>query len=132
MNVFENNRFIKILNFFFIFNILPPEFFLKIRPLWVALVGFWIKIILFYFFILHLGEPQTTCFCLLPKIDSPSECLQDSLPPDLKVLWLDNNQIERFQQTDINYFDGLVNRTSLRLKLGNNPYACSCDSKENI
>jgi hypothetical protein len=57
--------------------------------------------------------------------------VQDSLPPDLKVLWLDHNQIQRFQQTDINYFDGLVNRTSLRLKLGHNPYSCSCDSKGN-
>jgi hypothetical protein len=57
--------------------------------------------------------------------------MKESLPPDLKVLWLDNNLIERFQQTDINYFDSLINRTNLKLKLGHNPFSCSCDSKGN-
>ena len=50
------------------------------------------------------------------------------LPPDLEELYLDNNHISQFQQSDINYFDSLVNRTNLRLRLGNNPYSCSCQS----
>ena len=53
---------------------------------------------------------------------------QESLPPALEELYLDNNHIARFQQSDINYFDSLVNRTNFRLRLGNNPYSCSCDS----
>ena len=52
----------------------------------------------------------------------------ECLPKDLEELYLDNNHIARFQQSDINYFDSLVNRTNLRLRLGNNPYSCSCDS----
>ena len=50
------------------------------------------------------------------------------LPRDLEELYLDKNHITKFQQSDINYFDSLVNRTNLRLRLGNNPYSCSCDS----
>ena len=50
------------------------------------------------------------------------------LPPDLEELYLDQNQISQFQQSDINYLDSLVDRTNLRLRLGNNPYSCSCDS----
>ena len=52
----------------------------------------------------------------------------ERLPRDLEELYLDNNHISQFQQSDINYFDSLVNRTSLRLRLGNNPYSCSCQS----
>jgi len=54
---------------------------------------------------------------------------QECLPPDLKELFLDNNRIESFKPTDINYFDSLVNRTKLELKLGNNPYVCDCKSR---
>eukprot|EP00090_Calanus_glacialis_P045164 TRINITY_DN8224_c0_g1_i1.p1 TRINITY_DN8224_c0_g1~~TRINITY_DN8224_c0_g1_i1.p1 ORF type:complete len:1130 (+),score=224.17 TRINITY_DN8224_c0_g1_i1:40-3429(+) len=54
---------------------------------------------------------------------------QECLPPDLKELFLDNNRIETFKQTDINYFDSLVNRTKLELKLGNNLYECNCESR---
>ena len=44
-----------------IFNIWPLEFFENKTLKWVALVGFWIKIIfLFFKFIMHLGEPHTT------------------------------------------------------------------------
>ena len=50
------------------------------------------------------------------------------LPPDLEELYLDQNHISQFSVYDINYFDSLVNRTKLRLRLGNNPYSCSCDS----
>ena len=50
------------------------------------------------------------------------------LPNDLEELYLDNNDISQLQQSDINYFDSLVNRTNLRLRLGNNPYSCSCQS----
>ena len=50
------------------------------------------------------------------------------LPPDLEELYLDQNHISQFQQSDINYFDSLVNRTNLKLRLGNNPYSCNCDS----
>ena len=50
------------------------------------------------------------------------------LPNDLEELYLDNNQISQFQQSDINYFDSLVNRTKLKLRLGKNPYSCSCQS----
>ena len=54
---------------------------------------------------------------------------QECLPPNLKELFLDNNRITSFKQTDINYFDSLVNRTNLELKLGNNAYECDCDSR---
>merc|ERR1711988_1428854 len=52
------------------------------------------------------------------------------LPPNLQELYLDNNRISKFQQSDINYFDNLVQKSinGTRLKLGNNPYSCSCDS----
>ena len=52
------------------------------------------------------------------------------LPPNLEELYLDNNRISKFQQSDINYFDNLVQQSNngIRLKLGNNPYSCSCDS----
>ena len=50
------------------------------------------------------------------------------LPPDLEELYLDRNRISEFQQSDINYFEDLIKRTNLRLRLGNNPYSCSCDS----
>ena len=53
------------------------------------------------------------------------------LPPNLEELYLDNNRISKFQQSDINYFDNLVRRSTINgtsLKLGNNPYSCSCDS----
>ena len=53
------------------------------------------------------------------------------LPPDLEELYLDNNRISKFQQSDINYFDNLVRRSTINgtsLKLGNNPYSCSCES----
>ena len=52
------------------------------------------------------------------------------LPPNLEELYLDNNRISKFQQSDINYFDNLVQQSNngTRLKLGNNPYSCSCDS----
>ena len=50
------------------------------------------------------------------------------LPHDLEELYLDNNHISEFHQSDINYFDSLVNRTKLRLKLGRNPYSCNCHS----
>ena len=52
------------------------------------------------------------------------------LPPNLQELYLDNNRISKFQQSDINYFDNLVQQSNngTRLKLGNNPYSCSCDS----
>ena len=53
------------------------------------------------------------------------------LPSDLEELYLDNNRISKFQQSDINYFDNLVRDSTIngtRLKLGNNPYSCSCDS----
>merc|ERR1719461_2081476 len=52
----------------------------------------------------------------------------DCLPGDLEELYLDRNRISEFQQSDINYFELLINRTNLRLRLGNNPYSCSCDS----
>eukprot|EP00092_Neocalanus_flemingeri_P010223 GFUD01011014.1.p1 GENE.GFUD01011014.1~~GFUD01011014.1.p1 ORF type:complete len:847 (+),score=141.65 GFUD01011014.1:252-2792(+) len=54
---------------------------------------------------------------------------QECLPPNLKELFLDNNRIKSFKQTDINYFDSLVNRTNLELKLGNNLYECDCESR---
>jgi len=54
---------------------------------------------------------------------------QECLPPDLNELFLDNNRISSFKQTDINYFDSLVNRTKLELKLGNNLYECDCNSR---
>ena len=39
----------------------PLEFFENKTIKWVALVGFWIKIIFFIFkFIMHPGEPHTT------------------------------------------------------------------------
>ena len=53
------------------------------------------------------------------------------LPPNLEELYLDNNRISKFEQSDIDYFDHLVQQSTTngtRLKLGNNPYSCSCDS----
>ena len=54
------------------------------------------------------------------------------LPSDLEELYLDNNRISTFQQSDINYFDNLVQQSEsesrIKLKLGNNPYTCSCDT----
>merc|ERR1719376_1392207 len=44
-------------------------------------------------------------------------------------LYLSHNIISSFKQTDINYFDSLVNRTKLELKLGNNLYDCDCNSR---
>ena len=58
--ILKCNRFIELLgckNLFFIFNILPPGFFFENRTFkWVALIGFWIKFILF----LHFAPNETT------------------------------------------------------------------------
>ena len=71
-NIIDLLNYYDVKKYFFIFNIFPLEFFENLTFKWVPLIGFWIKIIcLFYFFILHLGEPQTTCICLIPKIDPP-------------------------------------------------------------
>ena len=53
---------------------------------------------------------------------------QECMPPYLQELYLDNNQISSFKQSDVNFFDRLVDK-NLTMKLGNNPYECSCDSK---
>ena len=53
---------------------------------------------------------------------------QESLPPALEELYLDNNQISGFKHSDINFFDSLTDRTQLRLKLSRNPYTCDCES----
>ena len=57
--ILKCNRFIELLcckNYFLIFNILPPVFFLNRTFKWVALIGFWIKFILF----LHFAPNETT------------------------------------------------------------------------
>ena len=54
---------------------------------------------------------------------------QECLPPNLNELYVDHNRIKSFKQTDINYFDTLVNKTKLELKLGNNLYECDCNSR---
>lgn len=54
---------------------------------------------------------------------------QECLPPNLNELYVDHNRIKSFKQTDINFFDTLVNRTKLELKLGNNLYECDCNSR---
>ena len=44
-----------------------PGFFLNRAFRWVALLGFWTKIYIYFFYfpILHLGELQTTCNCFI-------------------------------------------------------------------
>ncbi len=59
-----------------------------------------------------------------------NEFHQSSLPPNLKALHIDENQIQSFFKPDLNYFDSLINQTKLELKLGKNPYLCSCDSQD--
>ena len=51
------------------------------------------------------------------------------IPENLKVLSLDNNRIERIDEEDLEYLDSQVKNTGLQLKLGKNPYPCSCDSR---
>ena len=53
---------------------------------------------------------------------------QSCLPPNLHKIQLDNNLIVRFVPTNMAYFERLINRTDWSLKLGGNPYECSCDS----
>ena len=53
---------------------------------------------------------------------------QKSLPSNLEELYLDHNQISSFSQSDANYFDTLIEKRDLKLKLGSNPYSCDCDS----
>ena len=53
---------------------------------------------------------------------------QKSLPSNLEELYLDHNQISSFSQSDANYFDTLIEKRNLQLKLGSNPFACDCDS----
>ena len=69
LNVLEYNRFIELVcckKNIFLFIIF------KIWEKWVPLIGFWIKFLKKIFkFILHLGEPKTTCLFLIPKIDPP-------------------------------------------------------------
>ena len=61
--------------FIFLFLIFCPlEFFENLTFKWVPTSHWFLdqnNFILFYFFILHLGEPQTTYICLIPKIDPP-------------------------------------------------------------
>ena len=52
------------------------------------------------------------------------------LPPSLAVLNLDYNFIKHFSKQDLNYFDQLINRTRLTLRLRNNSFECSCESKD--
>eukprot|EP00092_Neocalanus_flemingeri_P003278 GFUD01003509.1.p1 GENE.GFUD01003509.1~~GFUD01003509.1.p1 ORF type:complete len:1004 (-),score=191.87 GFUD01003509.1:42-3053(-) len=50
------------------------------------------------------------------------------LPRSIKELYLNNNKITKFNQSCMNYFNSLTNKTSLRFS--NNPFECSCDSLE--
>ena len=52
------------------------------------------------------------------------------MPPYLEELYIDNNLISSFRPSDVDFFNRLVDNSNLTMKLGNNPYKCSCDSKE--
>merc|ERR550525_2237660 len=54
---------------------------------------------------------------------------QECMPPNLEMLYLYNNSISSFRQSDVNFFDSLIDKTNLTMKFGNNPYECNCDSK---
>jgi len=54
---------------------------------------------------------------------------QECMPPYLQELNLDNNLISSFRQSDVNFFDRLIDNSNLTMKFGNNPYSCTCDSK---
>merc|ERR1719167_919214 len=51
------------------------------------------------------------------------------LPPRLTVLDLDHNLLGSFTQADVNFFDQLIKDHGLNLKLGRNPYNCTCESR---
>ena len=61
-NVIDKLNYYVVQIFFLFLIFCPLEFFENRTFKWVAFIGFWIKIFLFYFlkFILHLGEPQAT------------------------------------------------------------------------
>ena len=52
------------------------------------------------------------------------------MPPYLEELYIDNNLISSFRPSDVDFFNRLVDNSNLTMKLGNNPYKCSCDSKD--
>ena len=47
-NMIDLLTYYVVKKYFFIFNILPLEFFENLTFKWVPLIGFWVKIILFY------------------------------------------------------------------------------------
>jgi protein toll len=51
------------------------------------------------------------------------------LPPRLTLLDLDHNRLGSFTQADVNFFDQLIKDQGLKLKLGGNPYNCTCESR---
>ena len=67
------NYYIEKTNYFLFLTFFPLEFFEKITFKMGS--SFWFLdqniFILFFKFILRLGEPQIACFCLIPKIDPP-------------------------------------------------------------
>ena len=58
-----------------------------------------------------------------------SEFTKDMIPAKLKHIELDHNRIEAFAEEDMRALENFVLEKDITLKLGNNPYSCSCDNK---
>ena len=51
------------------------------------------------------------------------------LLPTLKVLYLDDNQVQWISKDELSVLDKLIQTNNLSLKIGNNPFICGCENQ---
>jgi len=52
------------------------------------------------------------------------------LPKELEMLTLDHNYIKTVNETKLEYFSKMIQKQQMKLKIGNNPFYCSCKNRD--